>query len=98
MINRIVRMSFVPGKVDEFLGIFNESKMKIAAFDGCKELKLLRDAKASNIFFTFSIWEDETKLDAYRFSELFKRTWSRTKILFNEKPQAWSTLIEDDVK
>jgi len=29
-------------------------------------------------------------LEAYRQSELFKNVWSKTKPLFNDKPQAWS--------
>ena len=30
-------------------------------------------------------------LNNYRNSELFKDVWSKTKILFNKKPEAWST-------
>jgi hypothetical protein len=29
-------------------------------------------------------------LETYRHSELFKEVWSKTKPLFNAKPEAWS--------
>ncbi|MFN4973025.1 MAG: putative quinol monooxygenase [Bacteroidota bacterium] len=98
MINRIVRMSFEPDKVNEFVDLFNASKHKIAAFPGCTSLKLLRDANEEQVFFTYSTWESQEHLDAYRKSDLFKQVWSRTRALFNSKPMAWSTLVTDNVK
>ena len=98
MINRIVRMSFQPEKVEEFLKIFDTSKKLIANFDGCSSLKLLQDVNQKNVFFTYSIWENEQCIENYRNSELFNLTWAQTKILFNDKPLAWSTKIADIVK
>ncbi len=90
MIVRIVQMSFREEEVDNFLALFNERKQRIRHFDGCNQLELLQDANHSNIYFTYSIWESEKHLDHYRFSEFFKDTWTKTKALFNDKPQAWS--------
>lgn len=90
MIIRIVQMSFKEEHVDTFLSLFEERKKLIRSFDGCHHLELWQDANKPGIFFTYSMWEDEKKLDHYRFSELFKDTWARTKALFSEKPQAWS--------
>lgn len=87
---RIVKMTFAPDRMDEFLHLFSEMKTKISSFDGCNHLELLKDTKANNIFFTYSIWKDEKSLDHYRFSQLFKDTWSKTKMLFSEKAEAWS--------
>jgi heme-degrading monooxygenase HmoA len=84
-------MSFVPKKTNEFLEVFNDSKDKIASVDGIISLELLQDINNKNIFFTISKWENENFLEKYRKSELFKSTWNKTKILFNEKPDAWST-------
>jgi heme-degrading monooxygenase HmoA len=42
------------------------------------------------VFFTFSIWENEEALENYRQSELFRSTWSKTKVLFSDKPNAWT--------
>jgi len=90
MIIRIVKMSFAPEKVNEFLLLFNASKQQIRNFQGCSHLELLNDAGQPNIFFTYSHWENESRLDEYRNSQLFAGVWASTKILFNDKPQAWS--------
>jgi quinol monooxygenase YgiN len=90
MIVRIVQMSFEEKHVDSFLQLFNERKSLIRHFEGCNHLELWQDAHQPNIFFTYSIWQSEQHLNHYRFSELFKDTWSKTKALFTDKPQAWS--------
>lgn len=98
MINRIVRMSFDPEKVPAFLEVFEQSREKISNFPGCQGLTLLRDANLPNVFFTYSYWDDPENLDAYRFSELFRKVWGATKVHFNEKPLAWSLIVVDRVK
>ncbi|MFY8022373.1 MAG: putative quinol monooxygenase [Bacteroidia bacterium] len=98
MINRIVRMSFRPEEVENFLQVFEQAKSKIAAFEGCEGLNLLRDAKQPHVLFTYSYWRDENCLNHYRYSELFKETWAQTKVLFNEKAQAWSLDLLEKVK
>jgi quinol monooxygenase YgiN len=90
MFIRIVKMSFEASKIELFLENFNESKEKIRNFEGCSLLKLLRDKNNPNIFFTYSYWESEVYLEGYRNSELFHSVWKKTKILFNNKPEAWS--------
>ena len=62
----------------------------IRSFDGCSHLELWQQAGTSNVFFTYSWWESEDHLNKYRFSELFKDTWAKTKALFAAKPEAWS--------
>ncbi len=91
MIQRLVKMTFQPDKTDDFIAIFEESKMKIRAMPGCQHLVLWRNG---NVFFTYSIWEDEHALNHYRFSELFKTTWAKTKVLFAEKAEAWSLEVQ----
>lgn len=83
-------MSFNENDVDKFLENFEASKHKIRAFEGCDFLELYRDKNESNIFFTYSYWNSEDDLEAYRQSDLFKNVWSKTKPLFNAKPEAWS--------
>lgn len=90
MIKRIVKMSFQPDKVDDFKAIFKENWTRIAGFKGCSHVELLQDKQSPNIFFTYSIWDGESSLNAYRDSELFAGVWGKTKALFNDKPQAWS--------
>ena len=90
MIKRIVKLSFEPNHISSFLEIFESSKHQIRQFPGCHHLELLRCKSPDNIFFTYSYWESEAALNDYRHSELFKLTWSKTKQLFNDKPEAWS--------
>lgn len=90
MITRIVRMHFRPGERQAFLDIFNSSKHLIRQFDGCRHLGLYNEAGDPDVFFTFSIWASAADLDAYRNSDLFKKTWKETKALFADKPRAWS--------
>ncbi|MFH1319239.1 MAG: antibiotic biosynthesis monooxygenase family protein [Bacteroidota bacterium] len=90
MIIRIVKMTFSPSKLVEFLEIFNSSKEKIRTFEGCNHLELLNDINNPNIFFTYSHWASEQDLNNYRDSDLFKKTWTKTKALFSEEAEASS--------
>ncbi len=90
MFVRIVKMSFSEKHIEDFLVNFEENKSKIRNFKGCRLLELYQDKTNPNIFFTYSYWESENDLEFYRQSELFKSVWSKTKLLFNEKPEAWS--------
>ena len=91
MIKRLVKLTFQSDKTDDFLTIFENSKHFILQSKGCQHLELLRDSESPNVFFTLSFWNDEAALNAYRDSELFKLTWAKTKILFSERAQAWTT-------
>ncbi|WP_028667914.1 putative quinol monooxygenase [Runella zeae] len=91
MLIRIVRMTFVPEKVGEFLAIFEQSKRQIRAMKGCHHLELWQDYTLPNVFVTHSHWEDDNALNDYRNSELFRNTWSKTKVLFADKPVAFSS-------
>lgn len=90
MVIRIVQMTFEPSKVDDFLQLFESHKQLIKASEGCSHLELLRDTNQPNRFFTYSHWTGEDALEAYRRSELFSSVWSSTKVMFCEKPEAWS--------
>ena len=83
-------MEFRNESVDDFLTIFNQYRKEIAGFPGCTELSLLRDFDRPNVFFTFSLWDTEEALNAYRGSELFAIVWPQTKKLFEIPARAWS--------
>lgn len=93
MLIRIVRMTFQDDKVEDFLKVFEASKNKIRAFEGCKHLELHRDYSKPNVFSTYSHWEDDKALDGYRHSKLFKGVWAQTKPLFSAKPIAFSNKL-----
>ncbi len=83
-------MGFQPENIDTFLNDFELVKSKVRGFKGCLFLELYRDKNNTNQFFTYSYWENEAALEAYRNSELFKGVWENTKQYFNQKPEAWS--------
>jgi len=97
MIIRIVKMGFEPGQIKAFLEVFEDNKDKIKGFEGCTHVELLRDVQQSNQFFTYSHWESEKHLNNYRNSALFKGVWENTKSKFNQKPEAWSTILNSEV-
>ena len=90
MFVRIVKMNFKESNIALFLENFNINKQKIRNSKGCNLLELYRDKNDTNTFFTYSYWESEADLEAYRNSELFKVVWGKAKVLFNNKPEAWS--------
>ncbi len=97
MFTRIVKMEFKPENITTFLADFELVKHKIRSFEGCKHLQLWRDKRNPNIFFTHSHWLDESDLENYRHSDLFKGVWAKTKPLFKEKAAAWSIDVVEEI-
>ena len=92
MLLRIVRMEFRPEAIADFEKIFEESSPLIRSFDGCIHVEMCSDPQNENVRYTFSRWENEEALEAYRHSEFFRLTWKKTKALFADKPKAYSLL------
>lgn len=90
MLVRIVKMSFREDAIPVFLANFDAQKEKIRNSPGCELLELYRDKDSPTIFFTYSYWRENNDLENYRKSKLFKDIWNKTKVLFNDKPEAWS--------
>lgn len=90
MITRIVKMTFKETNIQAFEGLFERFKLSIRNQEGCLHLKLLQDKANPCIFFTYSLWENEKFLNQYRSSALFAEVWPATKLLFAEKPLAWT--------
>ena len=90
MFTRIVKMDFEKENIPAFLANFENVKEKIRNFPGCRFLELYNDKNNETIFFTYSRWNDETDLESYRHSELFREVWSVTKPMFKAKAEAWS--------
>lgn len=97
MLIRIVRMTFKPEAIDDFLKNFSVNKQSIRNSPGCHHLELWQDENEKNIFLTYSHWESEEHLNQYRDSELFKTVWAFTKKLFSEKPIAFSSRKIEEV-
>ncbi len=83
-------MTFKEEEISAFKANFEAKKDKIKAFPGCHHVELLQAKDDPKIFFTFSVWDGEDALDAYRHSDLFKGIWKVTKQMFDGRPEAWS--------
>ena len=90
MFVRIVKMSFAEENIIPFLDNFETVKQKIRNFEGCQFLELYRDKHNTNIFFTYSYWNTEDDLNNYRDSDLFQSVWTKTKPMFNAKPEVFN--------
>ena len=90
-------MTFRPDRLDDFLEIFRASAPHIRAAEGCHHLALWQDLRYPNILSTYSQWEDETALNHYRESALFRTTWAQTKPLFAAPPIAHSQQVLREV-
>ena len=82
MLLRTVRMTFRPDRLEAFHALFRETRARIAAAPGCLHLELWEDTRFPNVLTTYSHWESAEALDAYRESDLFRTTWTRTTPLF----------------
>lgn len=90
MLIRIVKMRFEPTEIQNFQDLFQKHQTHIRHFEGCHRLELYQDQKNPSLFFTYSYWQSEKHLNAYRHSDLFAEVWQKTKAKFCEKPEAWS--------
>ena len=88
---RIVRLTLAPAHVSDFMEMFNSIKSSIRSTAGCLHLELLQDTVHPNIVTTYSLWEDEAALNAYRQSQLFTEVWPKTKAMFAGPPVAFSS-------
>lgn len=96
MLLRLVRMTFEPARVADFLALYRASAPRIRQQPGCQHLELWQDAGQPHVFCTYSHWDDEAALNAYRRSALFGEVWPATKRLFGAPPLAFSSLILPD--
>ncbi len=90
MILRIVRMDFHPENLSHFHRLFDAHKSAIRQVEGCMHLELHADPDHPQVRYTYSHWQSQAALDAYRQSPLFGIIWPQTKRLFASKAQAFS--------
>lgn len=95
MLIRIVKMTFKKENIASFEQIFSKAKNKIRSFHGCTFLELYQDTLDPSVFFTYSHWNSQKDLEGYRNSDLFRSVWSKTKLLFAQKPEAWSVIKKE---
>ena len=79
-LTRIVKLSISSSKHLSFEQFFGENKKIILSFKGCKHVELLKSS--GDVYFTYSIWDDETSLNAYRNSIPFEKNLDQNKTFF----------------
>jgi len=95
---RIVKMTFNPERIDEFLKLFDEKSGRIRSFKGCQSLDLIRDTSSENVMTTISVWASEEALAVYRRSDVFNETWTVARSMFADRPEASSYVRIRSVK
>ncbi len=89
-------MIFREDEVEQFLELYRKSHTRIRDFEGCLHVELWQDYHTPNVFTSYSEWESEDALEAYRQSGLFRDIWRGTKRFFAERPVARSLRRLDD--
>jgi (4S)-4-hydroxy-5-phosphonooxypentane-2,3-dione isomerase len=95
MMIRLVKMTVPPGRAEEFERLYATVRERVLSAPGCRKLELYRDLRDSGIFFTWSLWDDEPALEAYRKSEIYRSVWPKLKAFFSSKAEAWSTTLKN---
>jgi len=90
MLVRIVKLTFKPEEIESFYNEFELHKHKISSFKGCKGMQLLKEIDNPCVVMTYSQWDHNKALNAYRNSSLFSSLWTKIKPKFSAKPEAWS--------
>jgi len=90
MITRIVKLEFREDKIEEFISFFDTIKNVVNDFPGCNGMILYNDLNKRSTFMTYSQWDSQDSLNAYRNSEAFGEIWPKIKPWFNKKPEAWT--------
>ena len=90
MLIRLVRMYFRPDEVERFLTMYEQTRPIIASQPGCRSVQLVRQIDDPAAFATWSIWDDQAALDAYRRSEFFRSFWPEVRALFRAPAEAVS--------
>jgi hypothetical protein len=73
-------MSFEPHKVEDFLLFLKQLNCKLQHLMVAKALFYDRDAQLPNVLCTYSYWQSEMHLNKYRYSPLFKDTWTKNQV------------------
>ena len=80
MITRIVRLTLKDElSLDEFKKLYTKRNPKSRGVSGCLEVRIMKDIKENNIYYTVSKWSNNQALEDYRSSEYFKQTWPMVK-------------------
>ncbi|MBE9467115.1 MAG: antibiotic biosynthesis monooxygenase [Bacteroidetes bacterium] len=90
MITRIIKFRIAPANTDVFKQFIALIKKDFSTIKGCKNREILNDKEDKDVYFMYTIWESEFKLNQYRKSELNKTLWTKLNQWSVKEPQAWT--------
>lgn len=91
MIIRIVELQFESDSASRAVKLVKDIAPKVRQSSGCLHLEILVDVRKGGHISTYSKWESEDHLNAYRDSQLFKNFWASVKPHFKVPARAWSS-------
>lgn len=80
-------MSFRAAEVEQFTRLYHAARPTILAQPGCQSVILVQDIERPTVFVTWSVWDDEAALEAYRTSAFFQDFWPNVRALFDAPPR-----------
>lgn len=92
MITRLVETGIRPEMVDAFIDLYMHARPTILAQPGCPRVELVPAIDQPTLFATWSVWDHESALDAYRTGAFFRDFWPGVRVLFRNPPhvQPWT--------
>ena len=90
MVIRIVKLTMQEANADLFKKYFDTVHDIIRNQPGCQQLQAWQEIHQPNIFFTYSIWNEEQDLNNYRDSAFFLQFWKTVKPWFDAKAEVWT--------
>ena|SRR5690554_3349467 len=97
MVIRIVELSIQKEKFSLAKKYLAEVAPKVRNSKGCTHLRIVIDLHEAGHVTTYSHWNSEDDLNAYRKSEVFINFWSQIKPLFDRPARAWSSRTLHDL-
>ena len=90
MITRIIKISIDKEKQESFTKFINPLHDKFMQIDGCTQFEVFREKEENRIYFIYTIWKNEAKLNKFRKSDFNKSFWNKLNELAESSPQVWT--------
>lgn len=87
---RIVKLVFDDKSLSSALELIACASSVVRDTKGCVYMQAHRVNNDPYTVFTYSLWEADEYLEAYRNTDYFKAFWKKLKPLFAERAEAWS--------
>ncbi|OFX61669.1 MAG: hypothetical protein A2046_04560 [Bacteroidetes bacterium GWA2_30_7] len=90
MIVRIVKMQVNESNKVLFKQTLKDYQPLLKKQKGCMQIDMLNDKKIKDIYYSYTIWDNEENLKKYKNSDFYKELSSKVLPLCEKEPQAWT--------